>query len=108
MSFIFNLHTVPIGRCRCLSSRSRHDLVDCERKVVERSQKATSVPETKKMAKPSMKLLDDRKIPTSKSSPWWLPQTFQRRRRDGSKAEDILSEKTSPPPSKRGPTKLGS
>jgi hypothetical protein len=56
MSFIFNLHTVPIGCCRCLSSWSRHDLVGCERKVVERSQKATSIPEMKKMAKPSMKL----------------------------------------------------
>jgi hypothetical protein len=48
MPFIFNLHVVPTVRRLCLSSLSRHDIVRCEREVVKRVKKTTSVPETKK------------------------------------------------------------
>jgi hypothetical protein len=65
MPFISNLQTVSTV-CRRLSFQSQHDVVGYGRKVAERSEKATSVPETKKN-EPPIKLVDDSKIPTTRS-----------------------------------------
>jgi hypothetical protein len=69
MSFIINLQTISTAHRRCRSSQSQPDVVGCGQKVAKRAQKATSVLETKKKDEPPMKLLDDLKIPTARSSP---------------------------------------
>jgi hypothetical protein len=61
--FIFNLQTMSTTRHRCRSFLSRHNVVGCRRKVVERVKKTTYVPNTKKKEKLPIKLLDDPKIP---------------------------------------------
>jgi hypothetical protein len=53
---------------RCRSSLSRSDIVGCGQEVVERDKKTTSVLETNKKDKLSMKLLDDPKIPTARQN----------------------------------------
>jgi hypothetical protein len=64
--FIFNLQTVSTARRHCRFSLSRPNVVGCGRKVAERVQKTTSVPETKKKKELPMKLIDDLKIPTAR------------------------------------------
>jgi hypothetical protein len=52
--------------CRRRSSLSRPDVVGCGWEVVERINKTTSVPETKKKEELPIKFLDDPKIPTAR------------------------------------------
>jgi hypothetical protein len=57
-------------RAAAAAPQSRPDVIGCRQEVVERTQNATSFPETKKKD-------DDLKILTAKTSPWW-PHHFHK------------------------------
>jgi hypothetical protein len=71
MPFIFNLQTMSTMYCRCRTSQSRPGIIGCGQEVAERAPKATTVLETKQKDEPTMKILDDLKIPTARRIPRW-------------------------------------